>query len=50
MDDAFKVLVIEKETEKMVAEYMFSTLKEAMKFHASMVVKGYLSILERVKI
>ena len=41
---------IDKETDKMVAEYIFDSLKEAMKFHAQMTVKGYLSILERVAI
>jgi len=46
----YKVLAIDKETEKMVAEYIFATLREAMKFHAGMVAKGYLSELERVKI
>lgn len=47
---AYKVLAIDKETDKMVAEYIFNSLKEAMKFHAQMTVKGYLSILERVAI
>jgi hypothetical protein len=47
---AYKVLAIDKETDKMVAEYIFDSLKEAMKFHAQMTVKGYLSILERVAI
>jgi len=48
--EAFKVLAIDKETDKMVAEYIFESLKEAMKFHAEMTVKGYLSILERIKV
>lgn len=47
---AYKVLAIDKETDKMVAEYIFDSLKEAIKFHAEMTVKGYLSILERVSI
>lgn len=47
---AYKVLAIDKETDKMVAEYIFDSLKEAMKFHAQMTVKGYLSILERVSV
>lgn len=47
---AYKVLAIDKETEKMVAEYIFDSLKEATKFHAGMVAKGYLSVLERVTI
>jgi hypothetical protein len=45
---AYKVLAIEKETDKMVAEYIFESLKEAMKFHAQMTAKGYLSIMERI--
>ena len=48
--EAYKVLAIDKETDKMVAEYIFDSLKEAMKFHAGMVAKGYTSILERVSI
>ena len=48
--EAYKVLAINKETDKMVAEYIFDSLKEAMEFHAGMVAKGYTSILERVSI
>lgn len=46
--ESFRVTAKEKTTDKLVAEYMFDSLKEAMKFHASMVGKGYHTILERV--
>ena len=48
--EAYKVLAINKETDKMVAEYIFDSLQEAMKFHAGMVAKGYTSILERISV
>ncbi len=47
---AFKVLALDKETDKMVAEYIFASLKEAMKFHTEMTVKGYLCVTERIAI
>ena len=45
---AFKVTAKEKKTEKIIAEYIFESLKEATKFHASMVGKGYFSVMERI--
>lgn len=47
---AYKVLAIERHTDKMVAEYIFESLKEATKFHAQMTAKGYLSIMERIAV
>lgn len=47
---AFKVLALDKETNKMVAEYLFHSLKEAIKFHSEMTVKGYLCVTERVSL
>jgi hypothetical protein len=47
---AYKVLALDKETDKMVAEYIFDSLKEAIKFHAEMTVKGYLCVTERIAV
>lgn len=48
--EAYKVLAIDKETDRIVAEYIFDSLKEAIKFHSGMLGKGYTSILERVSV
>jgi len=47
-DSAFKVVATEKNSEKVVAEYMFSSLKEATIFHSNMVGRGYHSVMERL--
>jgi hypothetical protein len=47
---AFKVTAKEKNTNKLVAEYIFDTLTEATKFHAAMMGKGYLTVLARIKV
>jgi hypothetical protein len=47
---AFKVLALNKETNKMEAEYIFESMKEAIRFHAEMTVKGYLCVTERIAI
>lgn len=45
---SYKVTASEKDTNKVVAEYIFETLKEAQAFHAGMVIKGYHSILQNL--
>tara|TARA_B100001093_G_scaffold198225_1_gene190525 strand:+ start:1624 stop:1803 length:180 start_codon:yes stop_codon:yes gene_type:complete len=45
---AFKVTARERKTETIIAEYIFESLKEATKFHASMLGKGYYSNMERI--
>lgn len=47
---AFKVTAKEKNTNKLVAEYIFDSLKEATKFHAAMVGKGYFTVLARIAV
>lgn len=47
---AFKVTAKEKNTHKLVAEYIFDSLKEATKFHAAMVGKGYFTVLSRIEV
>ncbi len=42
----YKVTVRDKEG-NLLAEYIFAEMKEALKFHASMVAKGHESIMER---
>ena len=44
---AFKVTAT-KDNNKPVAEYLFESMKEAIKFHSSMVSKGYHTELRRV--
>lgn len=45
---AFKVFCYKKE--KVVAEYLFAVLKEAMKFEISMRDKGYTTQIERISL
>ena len=47
-DCAFKVVAIEKDSKKIVADYLFATLKEATIFHSNMVGRGYHSVMERL--
>ena len=47
-DCAFKVVAKEKDSKKIVADYLFATLKEATIFHSNMVGRGYHSVMERL--
>ena len=47
-EKAFKVFCYKKD--KIVAEYLFAVLKEAMKFELSMREKGYTTNIERIKL
>ena len=47
-DCAFKVVAKEKNSKKIVADYLFATLKEATIFHSNMVGRGYHSVMERL--
>jgi len=46
--NAFKVTATKGN--KLIAEYIFESRKEALRFHSSMVVKGYHTELRRVSI
>lgn len=47
---AYKVTAKVKNTEEIVAEYIFAKMQDAIKFHSDMVGKGYESVLGRVQI
>ena len=44
----YKVVATNKKTKKLVAEYLFDSAKEALKFHSAMVGKGLHSELTRI--
>lgn len=43
-------VISEDSNGKIVAEYIFDSLKEAIKFHAGMIGNGYKSIISRLKV
>jgi hypothetical protein len=47
--DAYRVTATNQE-DITVAEYIFSSLQEATKFHSGMLSKGYTSIINRMKV
>lgn len=47
---AYKVTAIDKNTKKLLAEYIFDKMQDAIKFHSDMVGKGHESVLSRVQI
>ena len=46
-DKAFKVLAYD-EKDKLIAEYLFAKLKEAIKFQLGMQKKGYTTTMQRL--
>ena len=48
-DKAFKVLAYDKK-DKLIADYLFSELKEAIKFQLGMQKKGYTTTMQRLPI
>ena len=48
-DKAFKVLAYD-EKDKLIADYLFSELKEAIKFQLGMQKKGYTTSMHRLPI
>lgn len=46
----YMVIARKKNKTDIVAEYVFDSMKEAIKFHAAMVGKGYDVVLSRVEV
>jgi|TARA_B100001093_G_scaffold519139_1_gene606700 hypothetical protein len=46
--ESWRVIVTDEDKEVLVAEYLFESMKEAIKFHSQMTAKGYHSEMHRV--